>query len=157
MKQDDLTPSEPKYIELQYSADTQAYLRAYCEANGFDLSVKFDKTTQDPAEFDFHSTVIFSSTSHSIPNRTYTAFIPATAKNFALFGENKNILVIEIDSPELVKIHDYFMKKYNIQEQFEIYRPHVTLCYNYSGDLPQVSLPDQQLVGDVIRIKRQKP
>jgi hypothetical protein len=61
-------PNEKKYIEFVYADSAQEFLRAYCVQHGFDLTVKYDNSEQEPADFDFHSTIFYSTTEHDIRN-----------------------------------------------------------------------------------------
>lgn len=156
MKEADLFPLEKKYIEVSYSPVTQGYLREYCERNGFDLSIRFDGSKQDPEDFDFHSTIWFTTSEHRLKNGSFDVFVAAKAKNFALFGEQKNILVLEIESEGLNNIRDMYGREHKMTDQFPEYRPHVTVCYDWKGDIPDVPLPEEELYADRLNIKTQK-
>lgn len=156
MREDDLRPLEKKYIEVQYDSVTQGYLREYCNEHGFDLSIRFDGSTQDPDRFDFHSTVWFTTTEHDIPNRSHPVNVTARAKNFALFGSNQDILVLEIESEDLEQLREHYGSTYNMEDEWPDYRPHITLCYRYAGDgIPDIALPEKDLVANVLNIKKQ--
>lgn len=156
MKEQDLLPLEKKYIEVQYEPVTQGYLRDYCLNNGFDLSLRFDGSQQDPEDFDFHTTVWFTTSEHRLENSQTEIDISVKPKGFALFGELKNVLVLEVQSDELQHIRDDFGDRYNMTDQFLDYRPHITMCYNYSGPLPEVNLPDFDLQANLLKVKKQK-
>lgn len=155
MKETDLLPLEKKYIEVQYDPVTQGYLREYCEENGFDLSTKFNGTKQDPEDFDFHSTVWFTTTEHRLQNQSLGCDVSATATGFALFGEKENILVLEISSNDLTDIRNQYGTEYEMEDEWPEYRPHITLCYDWDGSLPDVPLPEEQLVAKTLNIKKQ--
>lgn len=131
---------EKKYIEVIYDDQSQALLREFCNLNGFDLSIRWDKTTQDPDDFDFHSTIWYTQSEHQLANRSITFEFTASPTNFALFGENQNILVLEIDSEDLHRLRNYYGRKYAMQDQYPDYRPHITVCYAHSGGLPDSKL-----------------
>jgi len=156
MREEQLTAQEKKYIEIQYDAVTQGYLRQYCLDNDFDLTYKFNGKRQDVEDFDFHSTVIFSTSRHDFDNETVPTDITATATGFALFGENQDILVLEIESEDLVAVRDYYVSTYDMTDEWPDYKPHITVCYQYKGELPDVDLPDIDLTADKINVKRQK-
>jgi len=157
MREEQIIPKERKYIEVKYDALTQGYLHEYCDANGFDLSIRFDGSKQDPDCFYFHSTVWFTTTEHQLDNATIDCYVTATATNFALFGTNQDILVLEIQSDELQELRDYYGMEYGMEDEWPDYRPHITLCYGYKGNgLPDVELPEMQLVADQLNIKTQK-
>lgn len=64
----------------------------------------------------------------------------ATPVNFSVFPNSQNpgtgCLVMELDSDYLHSRHDEIVSKYDVQEKFPTYRPHITLSYNYSGEPP---------------------
>jgi hypothetical protein len=156
MKEEQLLPLEKKYIEVQYDAVTQGYLREYCAENGFDLSIKFDGSKQNPEDFDFHSTVWFTTTEHRLKNGTSPTNIMARAKNFALFGEKENILVLELDSEDLHALRELYGFAHDMEDMYPDYRPHITVCYNWTGGIPDVEIPKEPLTADRLNIKKQK-
>jgi hypothetical protein len=159
MRETTLLPLERKYLEVQYDAITQGYLREFCLDNGFDLSIKFDGTRQDPEKFDFHSTVWFTETEHQLANGTFACDISATPVGFALFGEEENVLVMKIDSDDLVQLRNEYGEQYGMQDTWPDYQPHITVCYNWSGDLPDfdpATVITEPLVADRLNIKTQK-
>ena len=158
MREQDLIQPERKYIEVQYDPVTQRYLREYCIDNGFDLTVKFDGiSTQSPEDFDFHSTVCFTTSEHVIENGSLECNIKVTPVGFALFGERKNILVLEVESQGLTDMREYYASEFQMEDEWPDYRPHITVCYNYDGDdVPEVPLPTKPLVANQLNIKTQK-
>lgn len=159
MREEQLAPPQEKYIEIQYSPVTQGYLREYCLDNGFDLTVSFDKEKQSELDFDFHSTVWFTSNKAVISNGTQNVTIDdVTPKGFALFGEEENILVLEIESEQIRSIRATLGDRYKLEDVWPDYRPHITLSYLYTdNDVPQVELPDgDMIIGEYLNIKNQK-
>ena len=158
MREDDLTPAEKKYIEVQYSDQSQEYLRDYCAEHAFDLTVKFDGDVQSANAFDFHSTVWYTTNTVLVKNSQQSVDITdIVPTGFALFGEDANILVLEITSVSLSDIRESLGDEYQLQDQWPDYKPHITLCYSFAGDLPTVALPDgDQLTGTKLNIKSQK-
>ena len=158
MNEEDLTPQlEKKYVEIQYDALSQRYLREFCKDNGFDLSIKFNGEYQDPVEFDFHSTVWFTTSEHTGRNASFDiAMQDFEAVQFSLFGEEENILVLEISSDDLVATREMFGEKLGMQDEWPDYKPHITLSYSFTGDLPDIPLPDlSPLVADKLNVKSQ--
>lgn len=159
MKETHLLPLERKYIEVQYNDETQSQLRAFCERHGFDLGVRFDKTRQDPEDFDFHSTIWFTTTEHQMNNVSQFVNVEAYPKNFTLFGDDQNILVIELDSEDLHAMREEIGAEFEMKDMYPDYRPHITVCYAYEGDAPPneiLSELDVPLVADTLNIKKQK-
>jgi hypothetical protein len=158
MREDQLTATCKKYIEVQYTEESQDYLRKYCVDNGFDLSVSFSGVDQPIQAYDFHTTVWYTSNKASVANGTQEVQISdITPKGFALFGEDENILVLEIESPDLSTIRTTMGTQYELEDEWPEYRPHITMSYTYSGELPDIDLPDgEQLVADTLNVKDQK-
>lgn len=63
----------------------------------------------------------------------------AKAKEFKLFGEEENCLVICLESPDLVSRHRELQARGFIHT-FNEYEPHITLTYDYQGDLPSADV-----------------
>lgn len=159
MREDDLKlQPEKKYIEIAYDDFSQGYLRAFCLDNGFGLTTNFDGSEQNAKEFDFHSTVWFTMGEHVLANGTKEIEVDdITPLHYSLFGENKNILVLEIESPKLKAINKAYGDKYNMESSFPDYKPHITLSYSFNGDIPDVPLPDlTDVAADQLNIKAQK-
>ena len=153
MREQDL--KEKKYVEIVYDEMTQNWLRHYCMSHNLDLTVESSGGIQDPEDFEFHSTVFYSTSYHSAENTTYDINVSdVVPTHFSLFGEEQNILVIEVQSEQLNTIrHSFEIKGY--QDEWPDYKPHITLCYDYRGDLPEFELPDFNMSADVLKIKRQ--
>ena len=60
----------------------------------------------------------------------------------ALFGEEKNILVLKFDSPELAARHHKARDEHGVDWKFDEYQPHVTLSYKVKDlDLSDLEPP----------------
>lgn len=158
MTENDLIPLEKKYIAVVYDQETQDCLRQFCEKYNFDLSTRFDKTKQDPKKFTFHSTVWWTTTEHQIENHDRPTYVIAKPVSFELFGAGKNILVVELESPDLEQIRQQFGENYKMEDEWLSYRPHVTLCYNYQGDMPDENILKDLpvLTADKLQVKKQR-
>lgn len=154
MREDDFVESR-KYIEIEYSPVTQGYLRQYCLDNGFDITYKHSGRRCEPEDFTFHSTIWFTTNTATIPNGERPVEIDdIMPMGFALFGEEENILVLEIQSERLQSLRDMFGENYDLEDEWPDYRPHISLSYRYQGELPDVALPDgNQIVADKLRVK----
>jgi hypothetical protein len=64
---------------------------------------------------------------------------------FDLFGEDKNVLVMLLVSPDLVQHHQELMGAYNASWDWDEYQPHITLSYSSIDfkidDLPEYGGP----------------
>lgn len=155
MREEQIIPLERKYIEIQYNTATQQFLRGYCEDNGFDLGFDFNGKPADPNNFNFHSTVWFTTSKHQLENKTFKYNDVVSPVGFNLFGEDKNVLVLEIKSVKLNTVRYHYAKTYNMKDEWPDFKPHITLTYKYEGELPDIALPDQNLVADILKIKTQ--
>lgn len=157
MREDDLAQSEKKYIEVQYSDESQNFLRNFCQENDFDLTTKFNGGTQAPEDFDFHSTVWFTTSEHDLHNTAHNISIEDfEAVQYSLFGPDENILVLEVTSDHLSGVRNMFGEKYDMTDEWPDYKPHITLSYSFNGDIPDIPLPDlSSLVADKLSIKTQ--
>ncbi len=101
---------------------------------------------QEPIPEDkLHSTLVYSdkktldgfTSNTSFGEDNYPTVKPV---NFNVFANSQNpgtgCLVVELDSDYLHNRHDEIVSKYNVEEKFPTYRPHITLSYNYSGEPP---------------------
>jgi len=101
---------------------------------------------QEPIPEDkLHSTLVYSDkktldgfkSNSSFGENDYPKVKPV---NFNVFPNSQNpgsgCLVMELDSDYLHSRHDEIVSKYDVQEKFPTYRPHITLSYNYSGEPP---------------------
>lgn len=101
---------------------------------------------QEPIPEDkLHSTLVYSdkksldgfASNSSFGEDNYPKVKPV---NFNVFPNSQNpgtgCLVMELDSDYLHSRHDEIVSKYDVQEKFPTYRPHITLSYNYAGEPP---------------------
>ncbi len=159
MRESNLLTPEKKYIEVQYDPVTQGYLREFCRDHGFDLSIRFNGTRQDPEDFDFHTTVWFTTSEHKLANGSFACDVSASPTGFALFGEENNVLVMKVESEELAQLRDEYGEQYQMQDMWPDYQPHITVCYNWSGEVPDfdpATVLTEPLRADRLNIKTQK-
>ena len=168
MTENDL--KEGKYIEVVYDEPTQARLAAYCREQGFDCTQTWSGRQVEPEEFGFHTTVWWTTTKHAILNRS-KAIQPFRVEpvGFELFGADQNILVMLVKGgdyverpmmdPEydaLLNLRNGFGNIYKMQDEWPDYKPHITLSYAHKGEIPDVPLPDFDMVANVMNIKSQR-
>jgi hypothetical protein len=100
-----------------------------------------DNNVQGNQEEKFHVTTIYDREMKNPPGDPILR-LTATPLNFNLFGPNSDMLVLEIT-------HSYLHYKFNERRRagmnydFDEYKPHITLCTNFSGDvktLPPVNV-----------------
>lgn len=166
MTEDDL--KEKKYIEIVYTLETQSQLMKYCQEHDFDNTVSSSQKSITPRQFEFHSTIWYTTTTHSLKNNQYQIdefeVIPI---GFELFGPTNNILVLRIEGKGLIsdplsgtdtllKLRTMFGDAYDMDDEWPDYKPHITLSYNHQGDIPDIELPSFPMTANLLRIKTAK-
>lgn len=149
-------PAKRKYVAVQYDAITQRRLREWAKQNGFDLTTKYNGEKQDEKDFDFHTTVFYTTTEHSLPNHMRVIAPGGSAKvvGFEMLGQNKNIPVLKVSSPMINRIRQHYAETYGMKDEWPNYIAHVSV--SYSKDLPDISklkLPDFELTFNQIKVE----
>lgn len=148
-----------KFVGLFFSEESQDNLREWALANGFDLTSKFNGDTQLPGDFDFHTTIFFTTSEHDTKNGDFD-IVPFNLdfSSFELLGLEKNIPVIKINTENapLQKIRQMFVDQ-GYKDAWPAYKPHISLSYKYSGepDLTKLLLPKIKVTANMIRVKDQ--
>lgn len=116
------------YMALKLSKNSERELKEFCEI----LDENLDE--------DLHCTLIYSDKPFigKIEVRDYSIIVKP--KKFSLFGENNDILVLEVESSELMNRNRELMQRYGFIQDWE-YNPHITLVTNFSGDIESLELP----------------
>lgn len=142
-----------KLMEIYYNSDMPA---------GTYVGVRFDADTKkrimqmmaqlklkNPIpEEKLHSTLVYSD-KKSLEGFTSKnpAGYKAKPKGFNLFDNSQKsgskCLVMELDCDDLHSRHSDIVGQYGVEEKFPEYKPHVTLSYDYDGEVPDESLLDQ--------------
>lgn len=149
-----------KFVGLFFTKESQKALQTWAEVNGFDLSVKFSGEKQNPADFDFHTTIFFTTTEHDTKTGTFKIEpFELKFKSFELLGVDKNIPVIKIDTDneQLQKIRQRFVNQ-GYKDAWPDYKPHISLSHKYTGtpDVSKLELPKIKVVADSIQIADQE-
>lgn len=121
-----------KYVCVIYDNKTQKLLNDWCEANGITHNKSYSgKKRYGP--FKFHTTIFYTNTKHDLQNGEFPATGTVSIKGIELMGENKDIIVLKVDSPDIQKIR----KKYEsmgMEDEWPDYKPHVSLTYDRFKD-----------------------
>jgi len=82
---------------------------------------------------ELHCTLIYSQKPQQdlIQPKKYT--YKAKAIGFSLFGPDKDTLVINLESEDMVKRNNELSKEYGFISDYDEYRPHITLSYKSTG------------------------
>jgi hypothetical protein len=152
---------EKKYVAVQYDTATQVKLRQWCIENGYDLTVDIDGSEQRMEDFDFHTTVFFTTNrfraswrgEFKMLHAPYEAFVVG----FEYLGEEENVPVLKVESPNLWAIRDYF-EDYGLEDAWDEWKPHISISYagKHGGVLPPepMTLPIFPLLFDTYHIKK---
>lgn len=119
------------YMSAVLSKQSQKDLDKWCTDNNI-------SNPSDPNEY--HTTVIYSRV--GVPKaKSYDLNLPinATIKEWKLFDTQTGdkCLVGVVDSKELVNHHNNLKEKYGATHGFPEYHPHITVSYNYKGEIPK--------------------
>jgi 2'-5' RNA ligase len=126
--------AESKYVAVVYDDASQKRLRDWATKSGFNLGLDFNQEKQDPKDFDFHTTVFYTTSLHDTPNQTFNAAIDDVEfVGFELLGPDKNIPVILIQSPSISKLRAKF-EAMGFKDQWDSYKPHISLSYDRGAD-----------------------
>lgn len=145
-----------KYIAAQYNDATQERLRMWCYENGFDLSKKYDGTDQPATDFDFHTTIFYSTSTHVLNNGIFEVTPFSTyPTEFEYLGEDKNIPVLKVRGGALLEWRHHFESKYDMKDQWPDYKAHISLSYNKDQlpDMSKLKLPNFPLTVDKVKIR----
>lgn len=142
-----------KYVAVQYDEATQRKLREWAKQNGFDLTKKYDGSAQAEEDFDFHTTIFFTTSEHDIPNHMKTIAPGGSSKVVDITMLGDKIPVLKIESPMVQRIRKHYEETYGMKDQYPEYIPHVSV--SYSKDLPdmkKVKLPTFELTFNQIKV-----
>ena len=73
----------------------------------------------------------------------------ANFKKFSMFTNSTTrkdtVLVMELDSPSLVRRHVELMQRYDLNYSHDNYSPHITLSYDFEGDVTKLPVFDREI------------
>lgn len=150
-----------KIVVLVASHDTQAGLRAWATAAGFNLATDYDGNPRAAERFDFHVTLVASKNEVFVPETQHVISpIGLDAVGFDVLGVDRQVPVLKLSpSLRLATMRQFFVETYGIEPTFADYKPHVSLAYAWAGTpaLDDIDLPDVPLVFDQLRVKTLSP
>lgn len=127
------------YIAAKFTQDSVSRLETYSDLLGIAPFSTDDKY--------YHCTIVYTPTYFECKdfdkiNKLITSLKPVLKfKEFKLFGENKQCLVLTLDKEScdfLRNIKNILIGDNEIEETHDVYTPHVTLSYEYDNfELPQ--------------------
>lgn len=145
-----------KYVAVQYDVTTQRKLREWAKENGFDLTTRYDGTSQSEEDFDFHTTIFYTTSEHDIPNHKKVIAPSGVAKvtGITMLGHNKDIPVLEIHSPMVLRMRRHYADVHGMKDEWPEYTPHVSVSYSKNlPDISKVKLPTFDLTFNEIKIE----
>jgi hypothetical protein len=90
----------------------------------------------------FHTTLIYSTKPCSWPRINHTKVFQGRFLDWHVFNtqDNKNCLVLKVDSPQLEERHKELMAEMGASYDFDKYIPHITLSYDIGDyDISQLN------------------
>ena len=154
---DQLKDWNKKYVAIKFTEETNNKLYGYALEHGFDLTVDYDNNTIDAKEFDFHTTVFY--TSNEVIYKTGTKNTSGTAKvtGFKLLGKNQDVPVLTLDNG-FRHIRKEF-ENLGFKDEWPSWIPYISLSYNRENipNIKNLVLPDFPIVAKYLVIKDQDP
>jgi 2'-5' RNA ligase len=144
-----------KYVAVQYDEESQKKLRDWAELNGFDLSVNYNGEPQDPKEFDFHTTIFYSTNEVNMNNKSDRIDpTEVTIIGIKFLGEEEDIPVLTISLSDGIKNLRTYYENLGLKDQWASYQPHISLSYAKNKlDVSKIKLPNFQPIFDKIVVK----
>lgn len=132
-----------KYVAVQYDAESQEKLREWAKSNGFDLTVKYGGKKQDEKEFDFHSTVFYSTNESNLRNQVLKIKpTEVTIKGIKFLGDDKDVPVLSIELENGIKDMRTYFERIGLEDKWPSYEPHISLSYaKQKIDVKDIKLP----------------
>lgn len=144
-----------KYVCVEYSEETTLKLNKWATDNGFNLGVDFKGNPLNPANFDFHTTIYFSTSRHDTSIGTIDVKPKSVdVKRMGFLGKNMEIPVLFLGTRNIKPIRDYY-KDNGFKDEWPEYLPHISLSYADEDhpDVEDVELPNFEIIFDKIKIK----
>lgn len=130
--EDEIKYPKGVYISVNIQEESKIALGSYMEKYlSFYNNLELD---------DLHCTIIYSAKELKEEVLLKDYKLIANFNRFSKFGDDKNILVIEINSETLVNRNKELTKEYGFVSDYDEYKPHITLSYSVE-DLDINSLP----------------
>ena len=142
-----------KYVAVQYDEATQRKLRDWAKKNGFDLTAKYDGSPQKEEDFDFHTTIFFTTSVHDLENRMITLAPGGEAKVVDITMLGDRIPVLKVESPMIARLRKHYEEVHGMKDQYPEYIAHVSLSYSKKlPDMSNIKLPDFPLTFNQVKI-----
>lgn len=145
-----------KYVAVIYDNATQQKLREWATNNGFDLGYGYGGEPKDPSEFEFHTTVFFTSNDidHYEPPYKLIEAHRVVPIGFAMLGLDKDIPVLKVEPSGALAMLRQRYESLGYQDQWEQYIPHISLSYaKQPVDTSNMAVPDFPMTFDRVKVE----
>lgn len=132
-----------KYVAVTYDKESQNKLREWAIENGFDLTKSYSGKDQDPKDFEFHTTIFYTTNEVNLKNKTSKQKpTEVTVQGIKFLGENEDIPVLKLElSGNLKELREHY-EVLGLEDQWPSYQPHISLSYaKEKRDVNKIKLP----------------
>lgn len=152
-------PLNKKFVGLFLERESEEALRRWVIKSGFDITKDYSGKEIAPEDFDFHSTIFYTTSEHNTTNGSFEIEpFELTFSKFELLGKQNNVPVLKLDTDneKLIKIRKRF-EMMGYKDEWPEFKPHISLSYSYNGTpaLDTLELPDIMILANRIRIEDQ--
>lgn len=145
--------AKTKYVAVQYDEPTQRKLRDWAKKHGFELTTKYDGSHQKEEDFDFHTTIFFTTSTHDLKNRMITLAPGGEARVVGMTMLGDKIPVLKVESPMIMRLRKHFEEEHEMKDQYPEYIAHVSVSYSKNlPDMSNIKLPDFPLTFNQVKI-----
>lgn len=115
--------------------------------DNLNLDKKIDKQ-------DYHTTVAYSRKHVNVKLEPQDIKVSGTPLGYELFDtqDGGKCLVLKIESDDLTELHNTF-KELGASYDYDEYKPHITLCYDFKGKLEDLPLPEFDVKYNLLEVK----
>ena len=143
-------------VATALSSESHQKILQFCLSIGINIFDNSASSFSDPVK-EMHSTLLACNDSK---DQTVDSLQQAIDKHqlvgkvtgWKLIGRNNNMLALTFDSPDMDELHHSLQESTGLQHNFNNFIKHVTVHYNYTGDLP-TQLPDFDILFDQVEAK----
>jgi hypothetical protein len=109
---------------------------------------------------DYHSTIIYSRKGvPQVEGMELPEKIEGKTVGWHIFPtqDGGKCLALDIESPVLTNLHEHIMKEYGATYDYDEYKPHITVTYDYKETEAPKTFPKMKVVFDSFRIEGLDP
>lgn len=119
------------YVAFNLSRETEDNIKKYCSEN----------IPNAVMNEDLHCTLIYSKKPKDERIKRVQDRLTWKFKKFSKFWENKDALVMELDSQDLKSMNESMTKEHDFISDYDEYSPHITLTYEWMDIDPELLPP----------------